>query len=471
MHLPAEWAGRLPSAIAALIAALALGWLGWKHYGNWRCSALSPAILATLIFSTCVGTIGFARAAGPDMLFSAALALAMASAATVLRRSNALRAASDELDGTGHNNAIPLLLFGAFVGLAVLAKGPAGLVLAAGTIGIWAMATRRWRAAFRFFHPFAILAFSIVALPWYVLCALRNPDFVRIFILQHNFGRYLTPVFQHRQPFWFFVPIVLLALIPWTGFLIAVAQEGLRLWPENSWKDSPGFFFASWAVFPVVFFSFSQSKLPGYILPAVPPLTLLCSISILRTFERSRTIAFGISLAVALTWCGLAAFLFHLARRVSGSSLAEYELSSVAVAISLLIALLALAVMIAGFLQKIGLAIALCAFAVLLSVEFAGLRVLPSLDPVLSTRSAAEWLDRHSLGPTFTYHSQRSWNYGLAFYLGHEIDEWSPEVSGAAAVLTSAQGLEDIKNLGRIRGQVEQVQPGVFLIQVEPLLR
>jgi 4-amino-4-deoxy-L-arabinose transferase-like glycosyltransferase len=471
MHLPAEWAGRLPSAVAALAAALALGWLGWKHYGNSRGYALSPALLAPLLFSTCVGTIGFARAAGPDMLFNAALALAMASAAGVLLKAAALRGAPSEFDRASRNDAVPLILFGAFLGLAVLAKGPAGLVLAGGAIGIWALATKQWRVALHLAHPFAIVAFAIVALPWYVLCASRNPDFIRIFIFSHNFSRYLTPVFQHRQPFWFFVPIVFLALIPWTAFLIPVAQEGLRLWHEKSWKDSPGFYFASWAVFPIVFFSFSQSKLPGYVLPAIPPLALLCSVGVVRTFEKSRAAAFGLAATIAVTWGGLIALLYHVMRRIPGFSLEPYGLTATTNAIILLVALLAVAVALAGFRRKIVPTIAFCAFAVLLSVEFAGLRILPSLDPFLSSRSAAESLDGLLSAPTFSYHLKPSWNYGLAFYLGREIPEWTPDNSGAAAILTSAPGLEDLKNLQKIRGQVEEAQPGIFLVHVEPALR
>ncbi len=211
MHLPAEWAARLPSAVAALVAALAIGWLGRKYYGGAAEPFASPWLTAPLIFSTSVGAIGFARAAGPDMLFSAALTLAMASAASVLARRGALRfARSAAPRGGASSDYAALALFGAWLGFAVLAKGPAGVVLAGGAIGIWALATRRWRDAFRLAHPIAIAAFCIVALPWYVLCAARNPDFIRIFIFQHNFERYLTPLFQHRQPFWYFVPILIL---------------------------------------------------------------------------------------------------------------------------------------------------------------------------------------------------------------------------------------------------------------------
>ncbi len=297
LHFPAEWAARLPSAFAALAAAITIGWLARKFYGATPPSAWNPALLAPLIFSTSVAAISFARAATPDMLFSACIALAMASAASILDANGALCALAQKTPGSPpdassapqsarppcracspRRNALSCASFGVFLGLAVLAKGPAAIILAGGAIGLWALITKNWRAAFRAAHPFAIAAFCVVALPWYILCAVHNPDFLRVFIFQHNFERYLTPLFQHPQPFWFFISITLLAILPWTALLWPATREALQLWREKSLHDSPGFFFACWAIFPVLFFSFSQSKLPSYILPAVPPLALLIAI-------------------------------------------------------------------------------------------------------------------------------------------------------------------------------------------------
>src|ERR1700724_2581395 len=95
LNLPAEWAARLPSAIAALAATLTIGWLGLKHYGDEESFRKSPAFLAPLFFSTSVAAIGFSRAATPDMLFSAFIALAMASVSSVFCGRGALRATSE----------------------------------------------------------------------------------------------------------------------------------------------------------------------------------------------------------------------------------------------------------------------------------------------------------------------------------------------------------------------------------------
>ena len=168
MHLPPEWAARLPSAIAALVAAKAIAWFARRHYATAEDSIASPTLLAPVIFATSVAAIAFARAATPDMLFSAAITLAMVFAANVLRQSGALRI-PDQPRTEIHNSNLPmLLLWGASLGLGVLAKGPAAVILAGGAVGIWAIATSNWRAAIRLAHPVAIAAFSVVALPWYV---------------------------------------------------------------------------------------------------------------------------------------------------------------------------------------------------------------------------------------------------------------------------------------------------------------
>jgi 4-amino-4-deoxy-L-arabinose transferase-like glycosyltransferase len=462
LHLPAEWAARLPSAISALAAALAVGWLGWTHYGNDARIERSPALLAPLLFISSVAAVGFARAATPDMLFSASLTLAMASAASALRCAGLLRTA-DAVSEARRTDFLPLILFGAFIGLAVLAKGPAAIVLAGGALLLWALSTRQWRATFRFAHPLAFVAFCAVALPWYVVCALRNPEFLRIFLFQHNFERYLTPLFQHRQPFWFFGPIVLLALLPWTMLLWPAAREGLRVWRERSWTDSPGFFFACWAIVPVVFFSFSQSKLPGYILPAIPPLVLLCAVGAARAFDGKRPQILPIAAALALTWLLLAVVALSSAHRVVTSQLPSH----LGTAVLLLAALAALAIVVAGFCGRPRYVIACCALSVVVSVEVASLSVLPVLDRFESARPHAQFLrNDQRQDRIFTYHLHRDWDYGLAFYFHRELPEWSPSDADAALVLTTPAGLEEIQKLGRFQGELDEPYVGVLYVPI-----
>lgn len=464
LHLSAEWAARLPSAFAALAAAVAIGWLASRYYGH---NVPGAKALAPVLFATTVGAIGFARAATPDMLFSAFIALAMASAATVLRNDKLLRSEQ----GAQGSNSLPFIFFGAFLGFAVLAKGPAAIILAGGALAIWAVATQQWRAPLKFFHPLALTAFCVIALPWYVLCALRNPEFVHVFIFQHNFERYLTPLFQHRQPFWFFLPITLLALLPWTILLWPAAQDGLRLWRATSWKDSPGFFFACWAVFPVLFFSFSQSKLPSYILPAVPVLALLCAIvlaGLIHFAERQRDLRL-VGLAIAGTWLvlGIAAAIWL--RRLPA---VEHDALRNSVWVAIVATVLGAAAIAFLAWHRNAECVKLSVGLATLLVIVAGFGVLPRLDPFISARWHGQLLrnDRHP-DRVFQYQLPRAWGYGLAFYLGRELPEWSPKDPNPALVLTTPRGLTAIRNVHRFFGNLEENYQGVLYVPIPPMPR
>lgn len=479
VHLPAEWAARLPSALAALVTAIAIGWLGVKHFGLRAGLFVSPFILAPLIFSTSVAAIGFARAASPDMLFSASLTVGMASAAAVLRKGRGLGRYRDHAGPNSSSDYRALGMFGAALGLAVLAKGPAGIILAGGAIGIWALLTARWRDASRLTHPIAIAAFCAVALPWYVVCAMRNPDFIHIFIFQHNFERYLTPMFQHRQPFWYFAPILILGLLPWTAGLWSAGEEGRRLWRERAWKNSPGLFFACWAVFPFLFFSFSQSKLPGYILPAIAPLALVISVGLQRrvlTRESSAArgalddaSARGVLAAIGVTWIALGISAAVWAHRLPEAAREAPGMTITHAAIAGIVAGIAIATL--GLLRNRGAI--LCSFLmVMLLVEISGARILPALDPYLSARFHGNLL-RNDRFPArvFTFNLTRSWEYGLDFYLEREVPKWSPDDPNAALVLTTPQGLEEIRKLGRFQGALDEPYVGILYVPVLPAPR
>jgi 4-amino-4-deoxy-L-arabinose transferase-like glycosyltransferase len=125
-----------------------------------------------------------------------------------------------------------------------------------------------------------IALFFLTVLPWYVAVQLRNPQFFRVFILEHNLGRFGKDLYHHTQPFWYYLPVVLLGLVPWTLFVSVALVESIRAWWTEKRElfqsgDALPAFLVIWLIVPVGFFSFSASKLPGYILPALPAGTLL----------------------------------------------------------------------------------------------------------------------------------------------------------------------------------------------------
>src|SRR5260221_12414303 len=113
------------------------------------------------------------------------------------------------------------------------------------------------------------------------------PYFLRVFLIEHNFKRFLPPEFQHIQPFWFYGPIVLLGCLPWTLLLLPAAIELKQSFKNRLNLGATGIFLLSWSLFPCIFFTFSKSKLPGYILSVIPVLALVCSRSVSRVFGQT----------------------------------------------------------------------------------------------------------------------------------------------------------------------------------------
>jgi 4-amino-4-deoxy-L-arabinose transferase-like glycosyltransferase len=444
-----ETAARLPAALAALLATGAVAWAALRAYG------LDAAWLTLLMMPATVATVGFARAATPDMLFSALLAAAAVSAAEILEKRRAGTAAR--------------LAFGAFLGAATLAKGPAALVLAGGAVLFWTLASRQWRAVFRLTHPACTSAFLVVAVPWYALCAERNPTFLRTFFIEHNFARYVTTIFHHEQRFWFFGPILLAAIVPWTALLLPLAADAIKMLAGGRWADSPALFFGCWAIFPVLFFSFSESKLPGYILPSVPPLVLLLATSLARRLQDARPSR--ARWPVALVGCTFPALsvaaLYWLRGLRLETNVAQTRMPT---------GLLTLAIL--GGLACAFLAIAgrpRCAFtatAALMSVLVAGANasLLPRIDPLLSARAAARATTPEALsdhGPS-VFKLDRSWEYGLDFYLDRELPEWTPTAARPGWVWTNAPGAAALEKLAIRDSVVLRASPHAWLVHIEP---
>jgi 4-amino-4-deoxy-L-arabinose transferase-like glycosyltransferase len=397
-----EFAARLPSALAALLAVAAIKWTALRSYG------LGAAWYSLLMLPASVAMIGFSRSAGPDMLFAGFLTAAMAVACEMLQ--------------TARPGPVLRVAFGFFLGAAVLAKGPAAIILAGGATLLWAALTRQWLAPFRFLHPLVIAAFCATSLPWYVLCAMRNPDFLRVFIWQHNFERYLTPVFEHRQPFWFYGYILLLAVFPWIFFFCTALFDAFLRLKRRAPLESIDTFFACWAIFPVLFFSLSRSKLPGYILPAIPPLIILLGRWVSRTMESKPRIMRSV-----IGWTGALLLLaaIPLAAAVIGG-LQRFPAGYIPT--EFVIFLFGIAIVTLAFRRHPREALMCVALFAAATVEVANFALLPTLDSQLSARQLAREILKTdpSGGNVSEYHLPRNAKYGMEFYLDRELPEWVP---------------------------------------------
>jgi 4-amino-4-deoxy-L-arabinose transferase-like glycosyltransferase len=158
----------------------------------------------------------------------------------------------------------------AAAGLATLAKGPLGLLLPALVLAGHLAVTREWRFLRELVAPRAIAAFLVVAAPWHAAILLdQGRHFLDVFVLNHNVERFTSTVHNHPGPIWYYLPLLLAGLFPWSGLSVPAL---FRIDPRASHRD---LFVLLWLVLPLVFFSLAGSKLPGYILPGVPPLAIL----------------------------------------------------------------------------------------------------------------------------------------------------------------------------------------------------
>jgi Dolichyl-phosphate-mannose-protein mannosyltransferase len=436
-----EVTARLPSALCALLATLALAWLALRLDG-WE---LARWVL--LLLPSTVGMIGFSHSAGPDMPFAATLTMAMVCAAVVLG-----------LVATKIPRNLSLLFWGFFLGAAVLAKGPAAVILAGGAMLMWAAFTKRWRDSLILFHPIAIGVFLVTALPWYVLCARRNSDFLRVFIIEHNFNRYLTPEFRHIQPFWYYLPIMVAALLPWVVWLCWFGFREART--AESHAERAGYvFMAGWGFFPVLFFSLSKSKLPGYILPAVPALAFLIAMAARRTLKSQQ----------AFPRCAVgSAGVFYL-MVASWALFSKTELGGSLVFVFVLTAGLGgLAIIVLAVIRKTFAGV-VCAAMVMLLLITVGYVGVEKLDSGISARASAAQIGASRATQTYAFKLQRGWEYQFDFYLHRELTEWSPSVSGEALVVTTKTNLSELKRSAEIVAVISTLSPQAEIVKVRPL--
>jgi 4-amino-4-deoxy-L-arabinose transferase-like glycosyltransferase len=178
--------------------------------------------------------------------------------------------------------------------LATLTKGFIGFLVTGAVMFLWLLVFRQWRRLRPLHLPTGILLFVAIAAPWHLLVARRNPGWAHFYIVYEHFQRYTEPGHGRTGQFWYFVPVVVLGLFPWTGFLWDAVRDALRGGWARREENAEAWFLALWAAFVFLFFSASQSKLIPYILPVFPPLAVLVGRWLARVvpapdgFERMR---------------------------------------------------------------------------------------------------------------------------------------------------------------------------------------
>jgi len=417
-----DWASRLPSAFDATLLVLGVYFFLRRFRPG---SQLDGALMA----ASAAGIVGFARAASMDMALAASFAIAL------------LAWFGWQQDG----RRSWLSIFYAGIALGTLAKGPVAPFLAAVIIVLFAWAKGEWQLAWRTLWIPGILLYCLLALPWFIAVQSRNPEFFRVFVLQHNLARFGSDLYHHKQPFWYYVPVTIIAQLPWVSFIVISGWETLRAWwsekrdvfrSENSFR----IFLLIWILIPVAFFSASQSKLPGYILPALPAGTLLL-VEYLRKHGGSGRPSFvttalhAVIAAAPIVPALMIQYIVQQHRLPWGRGLIISLTLALAVAVGIVLTL------------RLQSGLRLLRFVTLIPIVLTVAIVLrlgsQELDAQLSARPFAAEITRMDNGtlPLAISHVPREVEYGLHFYRNQKIAHYGlGEIPTTQHVVVAPQG-------------------------------
>ena len=418
-----DWAARLPSAIDATLMVIAI----YLFLRRFRPELRLDGALMT---ASAAGIVGFARAASMDMALAASFTIALL--------------AWFGWHETGRKKYLAVCY--AFLGIGMLAKGPVAPALAALVVLLFVAAKGEWGLLKKTLWLPGILIFSAVAFPWYIAVQLRTPEFFRVFILENNLARFGTNLYRHSQPFWYYLPVAILELVPWIVLIIVAFFEIVRAWRAERRKlvhseDSFSVFLVIWLLVPIVFFSISRSKLPGYILLALPAGTLLATEFLRRHLHNRPGVALALIHALVAAFPVVPAlmiqYLLFQHHLPWGQATVISSGFAVALATGIFLTLRSQpGWKVVRFVTLIPVAVAVAAL----------LRIgSPALDSTLSARPLANQIQHMENGvlPTAVFRVTRQTEYGLAFYRNQKITRYEAgEIPAVEHVVVAPVGSE-----------------------------
>lgn len=239
-----EFAARFPSALLAVIGAIVVYLSGRKLFND------RAGLLSALILTTSLEYFYLSNAAVTDMTLTFFLTAALLSFL--------------------HKH---YYMFYGWIALAVMTKGPVGIVLCGGIVGLYLLCTGNLGLFKRIKVYRGLTLFAVIALPWYLMMFYyHGMDFVDTFLGFHNITRFLQPEHSSGTLWYYYIPVLIFGFFPWTPFMIQAVCAALR---ENGQNRNHSIFLVIWATVIFLFFTLSQTKLISYILPMYPPLALL----------------------------------------------------------------------------------------------------------------------------------------------------------------------------------------------------
>jgi 4-amino-4-deoxy-L-arabinose transferase-like glycosyltransferase len=300
-----EWQARLWSGLCGLLGIGLVAYTGRRVFNPW------VGTTAALVLASSFWWAGLSHVNVLDMGLSGMMALSLCGVILAQR------------DGAGERERRNwMLVCWAGMALAFLSKGPVGIVLPGAVLVLYTLVTREWAIWKRLHLVSGLILFAAIAAPWFVLVWLKNPEHPHFFFIHENWERFFSKVHHREGPLYYFVPILMVGIMPWLGVL---AQSIWASRHDTARSFRPKTMLLIWAAFIFFFFSISSSKLPHYILPIFPALALLIASYLEKAKASAWAFAAGLLAAVAVA--GLAFVPRLAAMGTEPAEIAAYQAS------------------------------------------------------------------------------------------------------------------------------------------------
>ena len=285
-----EWQARLWSGLLGYLTILLVGFTAWRLY-----SPRAGLLAAVALGSAPMWVVG-GHFNSLDTGLSACLAAALSSFLLA------------QASQTAKMRVRWMLGCWTAMALATLSKGLIGIALPAIVFVAYSIASWNWRIWKELCLLKGLLIFLIITSPWFILVSLRNPEFAQFFFINEHFQRFTQVEHSRPGPIYFFLPFLLLGFLPW---LPQVGSAMLQAWRHRRGQFSSLSLISCWVLVILGFFSLSQSKLPGYIMPTFPALALLAGYAMDRSLSERSGLSIGWKVqAIFFVLLGLIGFAF-----------------------------------------------------------------------------------------------------------------------------------------------------------------
>ncbi|WP_198116878.1 glycosyltransferase family 39 protein [Massilia rhizosphaerae] len=397
-----DWQARLWTGLCGLFGVVLTGVAGTRVFGA------RVGFYAALVLGSSFYWVACSQIDSLDMGVSGMMTLALCAL---------LIAQRDDAGEAERRNW--MLACWAGMALSMLAKGLIGIVLPGGVLVVYTIFSRDWTIWKRLHLGKGLLLFFLIAAPWFVLVGIRNPEQPHFFFIHEHFERFLLKEHHREAAWWVFFALLAAGSVPWVGVLVQSLVAGARRNGDTG-RFRPRLMLLVWVAFIVLFFTKSNSKLPGYILPVFPGVALLIAHYLDNGTRRGRMVTAGLTALLGAGLLVTVPFMQKLAKHAGENALyAAYQPWVLAAGLVLLIGGCLAMLYARQMLRDL--------FVVVLAVAgFAGTELmLVGFEPIGKVRAGVDLLPAlkaaGAADPAVKVYSVGIYEQSLTFYLGRPV--------------------------------------------------